>query len=160
MRASMVHWWKQGQHRGPCGAHAGGGAAASEGRWTPELGEEFHSGFGPGGFGVRRPLRYLAWKLGLNESQMTELAAILDELKTERAQAAVDDRRTLTAFAEAVSGATFDEAKAKSGASLRAKSAANVQDAVVRALGRIHALLEPEQRTKLGYLIRTGGLTM
>ena len=91
---------------------------------------------------------------------MTKLAAILDELKTERAQGAVDDRRTLTAFAEAVSGATFDEAKAKSGASLRAKSAANVQDAVVRALGRIHALLDPEQRTKLGYLIRTGGLTM
>ena len=49
---------------------------------------------GFGGFGVRRPLRFLAHKLELDEKQITELARILDELKTERAQAAVDDRRT------------------------------------------------------------------
>jgi len=30
------------------------------------------------------------------------MARILNELKTERAQAAVDDRRTLTAFADAL----------------------------------------------------------
>jgi Spy/CpxP family protein refolding chaperone len=156
----MVRWWKQGHHGGHCGAHVEGGPAAFAGRWPHGITEESQAAFGGGGFGVRRPLRFLAWKLGLNETQVTELAAILDELKTERAQAAVDDRRTLTAFAEAVSGATFDEAKAKSGASLRAKSAEHLQDAVVRALGRIHALLDPEQRTKLGYLIRTGSLMM
>src|SRR5262245_8462388 len=49
-------------------------------------------GFGPGGgFGVRRPLRFLAHKLELDEQQVVQLARILDELKTERAQAAVDD---------------------------------------------------------------------
>ena len=159
MRASMVRWWKHGRHGEGCCAHVGSGPAVFEGRWSHGMGEEMHPGFG-GAFGVRRPLRFLAWKLGLSEAQVTELAAILDELKTERAQAAVDDRRTLTAFAEAVGGATFDEAKAKSGASLRAKSAGNVQEAVVRALGRIHALLDQEQRAKLAYLIRTGGLMM
>src|SRR4029453_13359101 len=55
-------------------------------------------------FGVRRPLRFLAYKLGLEETQVSELAKILDEIKTERAQAAVDHRRALSAFAEAVSG--------------------------------------------------------
>lgn len=160
MRASMVRWWKQGRHGECCGAHVGAGSAPFEGRWSHGAVEEMQPGFGGGAFGVRRPLRFLAWKLGLSEAQVTELATILDELKTERAQAAVDDRRTLTAFAEAVSGAAFDEEKAKSGASLRAKSAGNVQDAVVKALGRIHALLDQEQRAKLGYLIRTGGLMM
>jgi len=39
-----------------------------------------------GAFGVRRPLRFLAMRLGLDESQARELARILDEVKTERAQ--------------------------------------------------------------------------
>src|SRR5215831_12730761 len=57
-----------------------------------------------GGFGVRRPLRFLAWRLQLSETQVTEMARILNELKTERAQAEVDERRALTAFADAVTG--------------------------------------------------------
>ena len=72
------------------------------GSMTPDGGEE---GFGPGGgFGVRRPLRFLAHKLDLDEKQVVQLARILDELKTERAQAAVDDRRTLAEFADALAG--------------------------------------------------------
>src|SRR5690348_15810308 len=78
------------------------------GRGQPEEGPE--EGFG--GFGVRRPLRFLAHRLGLDERQVAELARILDELKTERAQAEVDRRRTLTAFADAVAGEAFDAAKA------------------------------------------------
>ncbi|OLD64751.1 MAG: hypothetical protein AUI47_04425 [Acidobacteria bacterium 13_1_40CM_2_68_5] len=119
---------------------------------------EPEGGFGGGVFGVRRPLRFMTYKLGLNESQVTELARILDELKTERAQAAVDDRRTLTAFADAVSGDAFDEARAAEGADLRRKGSSGLSDAVVKALGRIHKLLSPEQRERLAYLIRTGTL--
>ena len=60
---------------------------------APGFGDE---GFGPGGgFGVRRPLRFLAHKLDLDNDQVVQLARILDELKIERAQAAVDDRRAL-----------------------------------------------------------------
>ena len=40
----------------------------------------------------------------------------------------------------------------------RVKSAERVQAAVGKALGRIHGLLEPEQRAKLAYLLRTGAL--
>jgi Spy/CpxP family protein refolding chaperone len=122
------------------------------------VGEELQATFGGGGFGVRRPLRFLAFKLGLDESQVAELAKILDELKTERAQAAVDDRRAITAIAEAVSADSFDDAKAKSAASVRVKSSENLQNSVNRAMSRIHAILNPDQRAKLAYLIRTGAL--
>ncbi len=83
--------------------------------------------------------------------------AILSELKTERAQASVDHRRTTAALADAVAGEAFDEAAARKAADDRVKSSESVQAAVARALGRIHALLQPEQRTQLAYLLRTGG---
>ena len=114
--------------------------------------------FGGGAFGVRRPLRFLAWKLQLEEEQLGEFATILNELKTERAQAAVDDRRALAALADSVAGESLDTSKAEEAKNLRVQSAERLQGMVVKALGRMHALLEPEQRTRLAYLIRTGTL--
>ena len=113
-----------------------------------------------GGFGVRRPLRFLAYRLNLSEAQVAELARILNELKTERAQGEVDERRTLTAFADALGGESFDEAKASEAATSRTKSVERVQSQVVKSLAGIHALLEPEQREKFAYLMRTGALVM
>jgi Spy/CpxP family protein refolding chaperone len=115
---------------------------------------------GGGGFGVRRPLRFMAHKLDLDEKQITELARILDELKTERAQAEVDNRRTLSEFADALSGEVFDSGKATAAGERRVQSATRLRDALVRALGQIHALLNPEQRTRFAYLIRTGVLSV
>jgi Spy/CpxP family protein refolding chaperone len=115
---------------------------------------------GFGGFGVRRPLRFLAHRLDLDEKQVGEFARILDELKTERAQAEVDRRRTLTAFADALSGESFDTAKAGEAGNLRAASATRVRDGVLKALQQIHTVLNAEQRVKLAYLIRTGTLTV
>jgi Spy/CpxP family protein refolding chaperone len=156
----MVHLWKHGRHGTHRGAYAGcGSVARDEGRPRYESGpEEFQAAFGGGAFGVRRPLRFLAFRLELDESQVAELAKILDELKTERAQAAVDDRRALTAYAEAVGAESFDEAKSKAAVSLRVKSSENLQNAVNRAMSRIHAILNPDQRAKLAHLIRTGAL--
>lgn len=131
-------------HHGPFGGHGGGG----------------DDDVGGGSFGVRRPLRFLAFKLELDDRQVTELASILDELKTERAQTAVDHRRTTSALADAVAAESFDENKAKEATGERVKSAERVQAAVARALGRIHAVLEPEQRAKLAYLLRTGALAI
>ena len=159
MRPAMVHWWKHrhGSHRG---AYAGCGHVRSE-RPVPygnDLEEWQAAPFGGGSFGVRRPLRFLAHRLGLDEAQVAELAKILDELKTERAQAAVDDRRALTAYAEAVGGESFDEAKARAAESLRIKSSESLQSAVSRAMSRMHAALNADQRAKLAHLIRTGAL--
>jgi Spy/CpxP family protein refolding chaperone len=116
--------------------------------------------FGGGGFGVRRPLRFLSHKLDLDERQIAELARILDELKTERAQAEVDRRRSLSAFADALGGEAFDVAKAGEGGELRVKSAERVRNAVLKALREIHAVLRPDQRVQLAYMIRTGTLTV
>jgi Spy/CpxP family protein refolding chaperone len=126
-----------------------------------------HGGPGPGpgdedggGFGVRRPLRFLAYKLGLDERQVAELARILDELKTERAQAAVDDRRSLSELADAVGGEAFDPAKVVTAGDRRVASAQRLRDAVGQALSQIHTLLNPDQRGRLAYMIRTGVLAM
>ena len=123
---------------------------------SPDMGDDF----GAGAFGVRRPLRFLAHKLDLDERQIAELARILDELKTERAQAEVDQRRTISAFADALTGDAFDAGKAGEGGQLRVKTAERLRDAVLKALGQIHALLNAEQRGRLAYLIRTGTLVI
>lgn len=105
-------------------------------------------------------MRFLAWKLELEEAQVETLARILDELKTERAQAAVDERRTIAALADAMSGEAFDADKAKEAGDLRVKTAERLRDAVVSALSKMHAILDAEQRKRLGYLLRTGTLTV
>lgn len=170
MHPGMMAWWKwkQGEHhgRGACGEHPGfghhghghgpgpgwGGVEAS--------GDHFDPDFGGGNFGVRRPLRFLAQRLDLDDQQVEQLAQVLNELKTERAQAAVDNRRATAGFADVIAGASFDEAKVGAVATERVKSAERLRDALVLALGRIHALLKPEQRSKLAYLIRTGALAL
>ncbi len=118
---------------------------------------EGQPGFG-GGWGVRRPLRFLAHKLDLDQKQVAELARILDELKIERAQAEVDDRRARAEFADAILGATFDTGKAAAAGERRVQSAAKLRDALIRALAAIHAMLGPEQRERFAYLVRTGVL--
>ena len=143
---------------GSFGFHAHPGPWGWGGFMPPFPGEE---GFGPGGgFGVRRPLRFLAHKLELDEKQVVQLARILDELKTERAQVAVDDRRALAEFAEALSGEQFDGAKAAAAGDRRVESNKRLRATLVRSLEQIHAMLDPEQRTRLAHLIRAGILSV
>ncbi len=155
-----------GAWRIPAYAVASCGHGHHQPHTSPEAGWQgarasFFSGMGEGGrFGVKRPLRFLAYKLELDDHQVAELARILEELKTERAQAAVDDRRTLTAFADAIAGAAYDSARADEGAALRQSSAERTRNAVSAALPKIHALLKPEQREKFAYLIRTGTVSL
>jgi Spy/CpxP family protein refolding chaperone len=153
--------WMHAQRAFPkCGSHGGwAGCGPGVHAWERPAEEGYEGGFG-GGLGVRRPLRFLVHKLGLDERQVPELARILNELKTERAQAEVDQRRTLAAFADAVAGDTFDSAKAAAGGDLRVKSAERLRDGVLKALQQIHALLNPDQRARLAYLIRTGTLVL
>jgi len=162
MYPGFIPRWRSRRCESRVGAGHGYGEGWHRGFAYSAAGEEEsgHFGFGGGAFGVRRPLRFLAYKLELEEAQVSELARILDEIKTERAQAAVDHRRALSAFAEAVSGDRFDESRAGAGAKLRVDSADRLKSAVVSALSRLHALLTPEQRAKLAYLIRTGTLTI
>ena len=161
MHPAALYWWKYGRRHADWGAWADCGPAAHGRGWDRyEASGSHHGDYASGAFGVRRPLRFLAYKLQLDETQIGELARILDQLKTERAQAEVDGRRTVSALADAVAGDTFDSSTAAEGAALRVKSAERLRDAVVTALSRIHALLDPPQREKLAYLIRTGALVI
>ena len=165
MYPGFLHWRRQ---REQCAErHAGygweGRGGPSRREWSYDAApDDDLGGYGGGGgaFGVRRPLRLLAYKLDLTDAQVGELARILDVLKTERAQAAVDHRRALSAFADAVAGDAFDRKKADEGASQRLGSAERLRNAVSAALEQIHALLESPQRARLAYLIRTGTLSL
>jgi hypothetical protein len=156
MYPGMLHWWRNARRAGACGPQAGRGPSGE--------GFSFHPGGddlgGGGSFGVRRPLRFLAYRLNLNETQVEELAKILDELKTERAQAAVDDRRVTSGFADALGLDQFDAVKAADAGTLRLKSAERLRDAVLKALARMHTVLDSQQRAQLAYLIRTGTLSI
>jgi Spy/CpxP family protein refolding chaperone len=144
--------WHFHAHRHGCGDGGPGGGP---------FGHRMHGGgHGDDGgtFGVRRPLRFLAHRLELTDDQTAELARILDDLKTERAQVAVDERRAASAFAEAIAGDSLDGARLGDAATSRVRSAERLRDAVVTALTRIHALLDPEQRKQLAFLLRTGAI--
>jgi Spy/CpxP family protein refolding chaperone len=159
MHPSIWSWLRARRTSAKCGGWSGCGPGHHS--WEDPHEESFEGeGFGGGGFGVRRPLRFLAHKLDLDERQVTELARILNELKTERAQAEVDSRRTLAAFADALTGEAFDSARAGQGGDLRTQSAHRVSDAVLKALQQIHGILTPEQRGRLAHLIRTGTLVL
>jgi Spy/CpxP family protein refolding chaperone len=148
-------WWRARRAFAHFGGFGGMGCHSHD---AGEGEEEF--GGGGGAFGVRRPLRFLVHKLGLDESQTSTLARILDELKTERAQAEVDRRRTVAAFADALSGDNFETAKAAEGGDLRVRSAERLREAVLNALQKIHAILNADQRNRLAYLIRSGALSI
>jgi Spy/CpxP family protein refolding chaperone len=153
-RRALVH--ARCSHRGQAVSHS----IPIHAPWGHTEAREFSADAGGGGFGVRRPLRFLAFKLGLEEPQVVQLARILDELKTERAQHAVDERRRLSALAEAVGSESFLEDKAKEAVALRVESTQRLEAAVVKAVRQLHELLDTGQRERLAYLIRTGTLVL
>jgi len=111
-------------------------------------------------FGVRRPLRVMAHELELDDDQVEGLARIIDELKNHRAQAAVDERKSVGAIADGLLGAEYDRGQIKGALDLRVQSAERLRDAILESLAGTHALLRPEQRKKLAYLLRSGQITI
>lgn len=161
MHPGMFAWWNHVRRSsahggGGCGPHHAHGRDGDHASAFPD----WDGGEGGGSFGVRRPLRFLAHKLDLSQKQVDELAKVLSDLKTERAQVAVDQRRTTSAFADAVAEDTFDAARVEGIANERVQSQERLRGALVSALRRIHALLAPEQRERLAYLLRTGALLL
>jgi len=162
MHPGFHGWWRarHDAHRAQhdCGGgfvHHGFGHGFEHGQRGAWAGPQFDEG---GVFGVRRPLRFLAFKLELSEDQVSVLATVLDDLKTERAQAAVDQRRRVSALAEAVASTVLDEQQLASVGAEQQKSEERIRNAVASALRKIHTLLDDEQRKRLAYLLRTGAL--
>jgi Spy/CpxP family protein refolding chaperone len=110
------------------------------------------------GFGRRRPLRFLSHRLGLDDKQTAKLAKLLERLKIERAQKDVDDRRVMAALADAVEAEAFDREAAEEAAALTVAATKRVREVGIEVLADLHAMLDPEQREALAYLIRSGEL--
>jgi Spy/CpxP family protein refolding chaperone len=115
---------------------------------------------GSSGLGVRRPVRFLALRLDLDDKQVAQLSRIVERLRTEREQAAVDLRRAAGDLADALEASDLDAARVEAGTRERVAAAERVQQAVARALRELHALLDAEQREELAALIRSGALRL
>src|SRR5437762_14368669 len=75
MYPGMLYWWKVRHYGGEAGVHAGRcGYDAGYARRGCGPAYEASGRFGDAGLGVRRPLRFLAFKLELDEKQVAELA--------------------------------------------------------------------------------------
>ena len=123
-------------------------------RWSAH--EHRRHGHGGGGFGVRRPLRYLAHRLDLDESQVRRLAVVLDRLKGEQEQARLDEERALHRAAELLLDGELPEKAAVDDAMADRRSGRERLEAETsQALVHIAELLDPDQRREFAYLLST-----
>lgn len=158
-------FWKHAwafAHGGPpaCGPRSWEAPWRSKQRAEHDHHSHSRGGHHHGPFGVRRPLRFMARQLDLDEDQVAKMAAIMDDLKTQRAQARVDRRKAIGVFADAILADTFDRARVDEACKARAASEAAVEEAVATALERTFEVLDPEQRKRLAYLLRSEGITI
>ena len=102
----------------------------------------------------------MAHRLDLDDEQIDTLAAILNVLKTERAQARLDEERSIAGIADAVEGDDFDAVKANEALHARVEAAERLKEEVLSTLQKTHEMLDPEQRKRLAYLLRSGQLTI
>ncbi len=102
----------------------------------------------------------MAHKLDLDDEQIDTLAAILNVLKTERAQARLDEQRSIGGVADAIDGEHFDQATAAEALNARVEAAERLKQEVLTTLEKTHEMLDPEQRKRLAYLLRSGQLTI
>ncbi|MGB8332252.1 MAG: periplasmic heavy metal sensor [Polyangiales bacterium] len=157
MHPGFYYRWKRSQED-----HAGEQRASACGRsgWRRHGHSAGTTGHHASGFGVRRPLRYMAHQLDLDEEQIETLATILNVLKTERAQARLDEQRSITGIAAVVERDEFDKDAAAEALSARVEAAERLKEEVLTTLQKTHGMLDPEQRKRLAYLLRSGQLTI
>lgn len=155
------HWSRHFRHAHAQGCGPGGSQSWAEdlARQAQRYAQRFEDElFGGSGLGVRRPLRFLAWKLELSDEQTSQLARILERLKLERAQAALDQRRAAADLADVLEAGEFARARVDAAGELRTAAARRIEAAVGKALEELHALLEPDQRAHLAEMVRTGAI--
>jgi Spy/CpxP family protein refolding chaperone len=102
----------------------------------------------------------MAHKLDLDDEQIDTLAGILNVLKTERAQARLDEQRSIAGIADAVGGDEFNKTAAAEALGARVEAAERLKEEVLTTLERTHEILDAEQRKRLAYLLRSGQLTI
>ncbi len=111
-------------------------------------------------FGVRRPLRYLSHHLDLDESQTRRMATVLNTLKTEREQAALDEKRTVAGLAALMEEGTPTLAEVREVLAARTKSAEQLNEETAKAVVAISDFLDQDQREEFIQLLLTGSVTL
>jgi len=160
----MRHFYKSYYARSfPCGwrryAYAGscdpaGNEAANE---IPSFQESRHHRSRSGGFGARRPLRYLSYRLDLDDTQQRQVAELLDRLKIDREQARLDEKKTLSELATMVAGEENSVDAFQRTLAPRVEAARNLQTSVAKTMQELADILDADQRVELSALIRSGG---
>ena len=111
-------------------------------------------------FGVRRPLRHLAWRLSLSDAQVREMVDVLDRLKTAYGQAKLDRDRATSDVAQAFGQSAFDAERIEKALDGRMNATRGLNAELQSALARIFAILDEKQRGEFAYLLRSGGFTL
>lgn len=115
---------------------------------------------GGASFGVRRPLRYLSHQLELDESQTRQVAAILNQLKTEQEQARLDHKRSVMAVASLLAGEAPLAEEVRASLAPRVTSAERLQQEVSRAIEALCRVLDADQREQLADLLSSGAIAL
>ena len=109
---------------------------------------------------MRRPLRYLTWKLDLDENQTRRMAAVLNSLKTEREQAALDEQRTTAELAKLMEGETPTLEEVREALGGRVAATEKLVDETAKAVVAIAGFLDEDQREEFIELLLTGTVSL
>ena len=111
-------------------------------------------------FGVRRPLRYLTYHLDLDENQTRRMASVLNQLKTEREQAELDEKRTTAELARLLENGTPTLDEARQALAARVESAKVLQEETAKAIVSVSDFLDDDQREQFINLLLTGAISL
>lgn len=141
--------------RGGCGTGFRDGCHGDDARRGCD-GDDARRGFrGPWGgpFGGRPPLFHLIHDLNLSRDQWHQVHDILHDLRDTFAQGRADMRASVNPLLGVLAAESFDAAAAETVARGHDATYGRVRGAALTALGRLHAILTPDQRARLRDLL-------
>jgi Spy/CpxP family protein refolding chaperone len=151
---------ESGNESDPCAEDRGAEDRGAEDRgasiWYAHRQHRHRGKRGSSSFGVRRPLRYLSYQLDLDESQRRRIAALLDSVKTEREQSALDEKKMVAELADLVVKEDVSTDALEDTLSARVRGTRQVQTLIAKALKEISTVLDADQREEFSYLLRSG----
>jgi Spy/CpxP family protein refolding chaperone len=107
--------------------------------------------------GPRRGIRFLAARIGARPDQERVLAAEADALAAEVARVRGDLSSVRDELAALLSAPSLDAAAVVSAVDARIARLAALRDRAAEGVARVHAALDPAQRTAFAELVRAGG---
>ena len=113
-----------------------------------------------GGFGVRRPLRYLSYHLDLDDAQRRKVAASFERVKLEREQAKLDRSKCDANVADVFLEDDISVDGLQRALAQRTEIEGNMQAVIAKELYEIANVLDEEQRDEFAHLVRTGVLRL